>query len=109
MENANQEEVREWVTMQMAYLDTPVGWQPDAKAALTRIHARMATDVGRSKPRWPAWVAAAVLIVAAVLLLPAGRVAAQQIWQFLTVRRVAFVRVNSWPEGVPSPQVGIIG
>jgi hypothetical protein len=34
---------------------------------------------------------------------------AQQLWQFLTVRRVAFVRVNPWPEGVPSPQVKLIG
>ena len=109
MENANQEEVRGWVMTQMAYLDPSAGWRPDAQAALTRIHARMAADVRRSRGHWPACAAAAVLIVAAVLVLPAGRVAAQQVWQFLTVRRVAFVRVNSWPQGVPSPQVGIIG
>src|SRR5271170_187203 len=109
MENASQEEVREWVTTRMACLDTPAGCRPDAEAALSRFHARMAADDRRSKRRWPAWAAAAVLIAAAVLLLPAGRGAAQQIWQFLTVRRVAFVRVNSWPAGVPSPQVGIIG
>lgn len=34
---------------------------------------------------------------------------AQQLWQFLTVQQVAFVRVNPWPEGVPSPQVKLIG
>src|SRR5580693_5963999 len=109
MENANREEVREWVAIRMAYLDTPAGWRPDTEAALSRFHARMAADVSRLKPRWPAWAAAAVLIITAVLLLPAGRGAAQQIWQFLNVRRVAFVRVNYWPDGVPSPQVGIIG
>jgi hypothetical protein len=45
---------------------------------------------------------------AAIALLCAG-VAAQQFWQSLTVTRVAFVHVNSWPEGVPSPQVNLIG
>jgi hypothetical protein len=52
---------------------------------------------------------AAALGIAAVGLLPAGRGVAQQIWQMLTVRRVAFIRVNSWPEGVPSPQVNLLG
>ncbi len=58
---------------------------------------------------WPRWVAAAALLIAVVLLLPAARVAAQQFWQFLTVRRVAFIRVNPWPEGVRSPVVKLIG
>ena len=87
---------------------------------------RMATRLGRgaltlsranrkrNRPRgpwrrWLVWTAAAALVVAILLLLPAGRVVAQQLWQFLTVRQVAFVRVNPWPDGVPSPQVKLIG
>jgi hypothetical protein len=34
---------------------------------------------------------------------------AQQLWQLLTVRQVAFIRVNPWPAGVPSPQVKLLG
>jgi hypothetical protein len=36
-------------------------------------------------------------------------VLAQQFWQFLTVPKVAVVSVRSWPAGVPSPQVKLIG
>src|SRR5438477_412804 len=102
MENANQEEVRQWVVKQTAYLDPPTGWRPDSTSALMRFHAR--TDVDRPRTAWrrtPVWAAAAVLVVAIILLLPAWRVVAQQLWQFLTVRQVAFIRVNPWPEGVP--------
>jgi hypothetical protein len=63
----------------------------------------------KARPGWPRWVAAAALLSAAILLVPAARVAAQQFWQLLTVRRVAFVRVNPWPEGVRSPAVKLIG
>ena len=44
-----------------------------------------------------------------VVLSPAGRAVAQQLWQFLTVPKMSFVRVNAWPEGVPSPQIGPVG
>ena len=108
MENA--EEVRQWVVNQTAFLDPPAGWRPDAAAALLRFHARVDADRPRARwLGWPAWAAAAALVATLILLLPAGRGVAQQVWQFLTVRRVAFIRVNRWPEGVPSPQVGIIG
>jgi hypothetical protein len=110
MENANEEEVRQWVVKQTAYLDPPAGWQADSAAALTRFHARM--DAERPVAawrRWPTWAAAAILILAVILLLPAGRGIAQQLWQFLTVRQMAFIHVNAWPEGVPSPQVNLIG
>ena len=110
MENGNHEEVRQWVVKRIAYLDPPTGWRPNSDAALMRFHARMDADSRRAVwRRWPAWAVAAALIVAVILLLPAGRVVAQQIWQFLTVRQVAFIRVNPWPEGVPSPQVKLIG
>ena len=49
------------------------------------------------------------MLFAVIVLVPAGRVVAQQFWQFLTVRRVAFIRVNPWPEGVRSPAVKLIG
>jgi hypothetical protein len=106
MENAS----HEWVATQTAYLDPPAGWQPDSAAALRRFHARVRADRPTALwRRWPAWAAAAALVVGAILLLPAARVAAQQLWQFLTVRQVAFIRVKEWPEGVPSPQVNLIG
>ena len=110
MERVNQEEVRHWVVKKTASLDPPAGWRPDSASALIRFHARMEADTRRAAWRhWPAWALAVALIVAVILLLPAGRVVAQQLWQFLTVRRVAFIRVNPWPEGVPSPQVKLLG
>lgn len=93
-----------WVAEQIASLNPPPEWQPNAAAALTRFHAPR-----RHHPRWTGWALAAAVAVAAIVLLPPARGLAQQIWQLLTVRRVAFIRVNSWPEGVPSLQVNIIG
>src|SRR5690348_11554030 len=111
MENANHEDVlRQWVLKQTAHLDPPAGWRPDPAPALMRFYARMESDRPRAVwRRWPAWAAAAALIVAAILLMPQWRIAAQQFWQFLTVPQVAFIRVKPWPEGVPSPQVKLIG
>jgi hypothetical protein len=48
-------------------------------------------------------------VVAGVLLAPAGLVVAQQFWQSLTVPKLAFIKVNAWPEGAPSPAVSLIG
>lgn len=110
MENVNQEELSQWVMKQTAYLDPPAGWRPDSASALRRFHARIETDrPRRASWRWLIWAAAAVLAGAVIVLLPAGRGVAQQLWQFLTVRQVAFIRVNEWPEGVPSPKVNLIG
>jgi len=110
MENVNQEELSRWVVKQTAYLDPPAGWRPDPASALTRFHARMEADRPRARSwRWLVWAAAAALVGAVIVLLPAGRGVAQQLWQVLTVRQVAFIRVNPWPEGVPSPQVNLIG
>jgi hypothetical protein len=110
MENAEREELRQWVVQQTAHLDPPAGWRLDSAAALTRFHARVEADRTRTLwRRWPAWIAAAALAFAIFMLLPAGRGVAYQVWQFLTVQRVTFIRVKPWPEGVPSPQVGIIG
>jgi len=100
----------DWVTRQMAYLDPPAEWQPDAAAALERFRDRAHAHRRRTMwRRWPGWTAAAAVVIVLIGLLPATHGLAQQIWQFLTVRRVAFVRVNPWPEGVASPQVSLIG
>lgn len=112
MENANhQEDPRLWVLQQTAYLDPPAGWRPDSRPALTCFHARIeqAAHARAIWRGWPAWAAALALLIAGIFLLPEGRAAAQQIWQFLTVRRVAFIQVKGWPEGVRSPQVALIG
>lgn len=105
MENAN----HEWVVQQLACLAPPAGWQPDPAAALRRFHSGTGLPARPSRWRWPAFVAAAALVVGVILLLPAARVAAQQLWQFLTVRQVGFIRVKDWPQGVPSPRVNLIG
>src|SRR5271165_775516 len=97
----------EWVSEQIANLDPPTGWQPDATAALARFYARAGEHA--TWPRWLAWAAAVALSLAGILLLPEGRAIAQQLWQLLSVKRVAFVRVNGWPVGVPSPKVELIG
>lgn len=105
MENANQDEVRQWVLRQTAHLDPPAGWQPDTAAALTRMHARQSAQPRRSMwAGWPAWAAAGAMLGGLLLLLPTERITAQ-LWQFLTVPKVALVRVNPWPEGVPAPQI----
>ncbi len=110
MEKNNPEQVREWVVMQTAQLDPPEDWQPDAAAALMRHRARLAADQTHGWWRlWTSWAAAATLAIAVALLVPAVRVAAQQLWQSLTVQQVVFVRVNPWPDGVPSPKINLIG
>ena len=110
MESFNDEELRAWVAKQASYLDPPDGWRPDPAAALTRFHARMAADRPPAWWRcWEAWAATAALLAAVTVWLPPGRVLAQQFWQFLTVPQLAFIRVNPWPEGVPSPQVKLMG
>jgi hypothetical protein len=106
MENGKPEELREWVEEQMSCLGASEGWRLDAAEAWRRHVAR--TESARWQ-RWPVWAAAAALVAGAILLLPQGRVLAQQFWQFLTVPRVAFIRVNPWPEGVPSPAFRSIG
>jgi hypothetical protein len=100
MENANEQQ---WVTQQMKCQNPPAGWQPDSAAALIRFHQR------RPDFAWRQWAAVAALAIAGALLLPAGRAVAQQFWQFLTVRRVAFIRVKPWPKGIPAPEVKILG
>ncbi len=105
MENANL-----LVEKELSRLNPPETWQPDASAALLRFRARAADDRGTVRwMRWPAWAAAAALIIATVLLSPDGRGVAQQLWQFLTVRRVAFIQVNRWPQGIPAPKISLVG
>lgn len=110
MENRKQQELSEWVQKQTALLDPLVEWQPDTRAALARQHARMEAGTGRTSWRaWLFWAAATTLACALVFLLPEARAWAQQLWQFLTVGRVAVIRVNPWPAGVPSPQIKLRG
>jgi hypothetical protein len=110
MANLRPEELSEWVQRQTALLDPPVEWQPDTRAALARQHAR--TEAASHRASWHSWLpwaAAAALGCAALVLLPETRALAQQLWQFLTVGRVAVIRVNPWPDGVPSPQIKLAG
>ncbi len=110
MESFSPEELREWVGRQTALLEPPAGWSTDATTALTRLHERAVEQASVSMVRrWPAWAAAAAILIGGVLALPEGRVAAQQFWQFLTVPRMAVIQVKDWPEGVPSPAVKLIG
>ena len=103
MENSNPAEVSEWVLRQTSYLAPPAGWHPDPAAAQRRFQARQRTR------RLQTWAVAAALVGALLVALPLGPVVAQQLWQMLTVKQVAFIRVNPWPKGVPSPQVNLIG
>ncbi|HLJ46658.1 MAG TPA: hypothetical protein VKU01_11655 [Bryobacteraceae bacterium] len=107
MEKVEREELRQWVLEQTAHLDPPDRWQPDVVEALQRFHVRV--QANRPRRAWRIWAVAAALSIAVFLLMPPGRVLAQQLWQMLTLRRVTFVRVNPWPEGVPSPQVNLVG
>lgn len=110
MESANDEELRQWVETHTAYLDPPAEWQPDSTAALMHLHARMKAHWRWERwRRWPVCAAAVATVIVVILLLPEGRVVAQQLWELLTVRQVAFIRVNPWPAGVPSPKINLIG
>jgi hypothetical protein len=102
MDNS-ESDLRQWVVEQTAYLDPPAEWQPDAEAALRRMHHRMRPP----KRNW-GWAIAAAVPIAAFLLFSAGRMAAQ-LWQSLTVKQVAVIQVNSWPEGAPSPAIRTLG
>jgi hypothetical protein len=90
-------ELRTWVAEETARLEPPSGWEADTARAVVRFRRR-----AEERPvwrRWPGWAGAAVVAGGLVL-------GAQQFWQYLTVPpKVAFIRVNSWPEGVPSPKV----
>ncbi len=99
MDHSNVGETPQWVLQQIAYLDPPSEWQPDTEAALGRLQKRMTP-----RPRRWGWAIAAAVPLAVVLLFSAGRMAAQ-LWEMLTVKQVAIIQVNPWPEGVPSPQV----
>jgi hypothetical protein len=99
MENNNQP----WVAEKMAYLDPPAGWDPDSKGALASFRNRQPPV-----SVWY-WAWAAAVFVSVLLLFPATRAAARQVWQFLTVRRVAFVRVKPWPRGLPAPEAKLMG
>src|SRR5215467_12677226 len=110
MASNSPEELREWVSGQLECLGAPTSLRPDPNAALGRFQARLGAGRRHAwRPGWMAWAAAAALAVAVLLLLPEGGVLAQQFWQYLTVRRVAFISVNPWPEGVPSPAIRSIG
>jgi hypothetical protein len=88
METDNSQELRQWVAKQTAHLDPPARWRPDSVATLMRLHARMETHrPAATRWRWLACAAAAALVATLLLLLPAGRMVAQQVWQFLTVRQ----------------------
>jgi hypothetical protein len=100
----------EWVREQTALLDPAGDWEPDTRAALARQHARMEGSPVRASWRSGLlWAAATALGCAALFLLPETRALAQQLWQFLTVGRVAVIRVNPWPAGVASPQISLAG
>ncbi len=108
MEQNDMEE--DWVMQQTAYLDPPSGWSPDAGAALTRFRARSRNTRQRAAwLGWPAWVTIAALTLGLLALLPATRAKAQQLWQLLSVGKIAFIRVNPWPDDVRSPKVELIG
>jgi len=104
------ENLSDWVREQTALLDPPSDWEPNARVALTRQHARMEAVAGRGVRRAGLlWAAVTTLACAALFLLPEARALAQQFWQYLTVGRVAVIRANAWPAGVPSPQINLAG
>lgn len=104
---SNPDPLRQWVAQEIASLDPPPDYRPDPDRALALMHDRIRTHLWR--PAWPRRLAfAAALLAAVFLLFSSGRLAAQ-LWQMLTVRRVAVIRVNPWPDGVPSPQVNVLG
>lgn len=93
MENANSIEL----------LAPPADWEPNAAAAHARFAARLHQEPRGFRPPWLVWVATAIL-VCLLLIVPATRVAAQQVWQWLTVRHIELVRVDldSLPEEAKS-------
>jgi hypothetical protein len=93
-----------WAEREMAVLDPPADWEPNAAVALARLERRSVPSAWRV---WPLWAMA--MLVGAVALAPGSRALAQHLWQLATVRPLAFVRVNEWPEGVPSPKINLLG
>lgn len=91
-----------WAQRQMALLEPPSDWQPSPENALTRRRPQRSPALA-----WALSIAA--MLLCALALAPGSRAFAQHVWQFLTVRPLAFVRVNEWPEGVPSPKINLLG
>jgi hypothetical protein len=109
MGNASGNEMRQWVAEQTALLDPPANWEPDSERGRRRFEARR---MQASRAEWRGWAVVAAAAAAAavlILLVPGWRAAADELWQSLTVRHVAFVTVKPWPEGVPSPWIKLMG
>ena len=82
----------DWIAARLAATD-PV-WEPDARRARAALDAaRHARSHRRRRPVRVA-AAAAVFLVTAVVLAPAGRAVAQELWHRLFVSRVEVVRLD---------------
>ena len=95
MENKTKLETERWVEERMAVLAAPDDWEPDAGMGLARfqdrLSARRPTLRRLGLPR-----AAAVALACLVLLLviPTTRALTQQLWEWLTLRKVELVQAD---------------
>jgi hypothetical protein len=93
MENANCNELSQWVEQRIALLTPPADWEPNTAVAGARFASRIREQPRGFRRRRLIW-AAATLAGGLLLLAPATRVAAQQVWQWLTVGGFEVVRVD---------------
>src|SRR5678816_4520326 len=87
MEIASSMDVSRWVTEQVAVLDAPEGWEPNAAAGRARMEARL-SSAGAAARYWRTGTIVATSLVCVTLLVsPNARVLAEQCWRCIAGRR----------------------
>jgi hypothetical protein len=93
MANDERTELNRWVEARLGSVAPPPGWEPDLDLARARTQARLGTR-RPAKRYWLTAAAAACVLCGVVLLAPATRAFAQQLWRWMTVGRIEIARVD---------------
>jgi hypothetical protein len=95
MENKNKVDTERWVEERMALLSAPDGWEPDSGVARTRLQGRLSARRPTLARIWLLRVAPVALACLVLLFaIPTTRALTQQLWQWLTVRKVEVVQAD---------------
>src|SRR5882672_2829817 len=81
MENASSMDLSRWVTAQVALLDPPSEWEPNAARARAEVAARMKSPLGWTRLWRVGAIAATSCLCVALLVSPHARVFAEQCWR----------------------------
>jgi hypothetical protein len=95
MENKIELETERWVEERMALLAAPEDWEPDAGVARTRFEGRRSARRATMRRGWlPRAAAVALACLVLLLVIPTTRALTQQLWEWLTLRKVEVVQAD---------------